>query len=228
MPPSPLLNASPDKHRTDQPGQVFFRVLPTLLIVAGLLLISYVAAQYAWMYMEQQRFSRELQTQQTQTPANQAAIATQPDKVGAALARLLIPKIHLDVAVVEGTSRKALLAGPGHLVNTALPGDEGNVVLAGHRDTFFRHLGELARGDSIILDRGGKKFDYQVTGTEIVEPGDTEVLSSSSPYQLTLITCYPFHYLGPAPKRYIVFAHLAGSLSDRSSTSPDPSRAPKH
>ena len=225
MPPSPPLNVSLNRDRKEPPGQVFFRVLPGLLIIAGLLLISYVAAQYAWMYMEQQRFSRELQTQ---TPANQPGVATQPAEVGAALARLLIPKIHLDAAVVEGTSRKALLAGPGHLVNTALPGDKGNVVLAGHRDTFFRHLGELARGDSIVLDRGGKKYEYEVTGTEIVEPSDTEVLSSSSPYQLTLITCYPFHYLGPAPKRYIVFAQLASRPPDGSLTPPDSSRTPAH
>lgn len=214
--PNSLLNATSGSGRTAPPGQVFFRVLPALLTLAGLVLILYVATQYAWMYIEQQRFSHELQEQ---TPVNQSNDAPRPKTRGEALARLLIPKIHLDVAVVEGTSRKALLTGPGHLINTAMPGDKGNVVLAGHRDTFFRHLGDLARGDSITIDREGKQYRYEVTGTEIVEPSATEVLRSSSASRLTLITCYPFHYLGPAPKRFIVFAQLANSLLENAPSS---------
>jgi sortase A len=204
--------SDPASGSSKQPGQVFFRVLPTVLTVAGLLLLLYVASQYAWMYIEQQRFSQELQGQVQEA---QPSVAPQNSNSGTALARLLIPKIHLDAVVVEGTSRKALLVGPGHLSNTAFPGEKGNVVLAGHRDTFFRHLGELSRGDSIVLDRGGKEYLYQVSGTEIVEPSDTEVLNSASGSRLTLITCYPFHYLGPAPKRYIVFAELANEKPDQ-------------
>jgi sortase A len=169
------------------------------------------------MLIEQQRFSHELQAQ---APANHAPdTPPQANGNGRALARLMIPKIHLDVAVVEGTSRKALLVGPGHLSNTAMPGDKGNVVLAGHRDTFFRHLGDLSRGDFITIDRQGKEYRYEVTGTQIVEPSATEILSSSSGYRLTLITCYPFRYLGPAPKRFIVFAQLANSLDQNSPSS---------
>lgn len=225
MPPSniPVCSATCDTDRTGSPGQVFFRVLPSVLTLAGLLLILYVAAQYAWIYVEQQRFAHELQTE---AQVSQVTVTTPPHKVGTALARLVVPKIHLDVAVVEGTSRKALLAGPGHLVNTALPGDKGNAVLAGHRDTFFRRLGELMRGDSIGLERAGKQYFYEVTGTEIVEPGDTQVLSASSPYQLTLITCYPFHYLGPAPKRYVVFAQLKNSAPDKSALVPPAAQTP--
>jgi sortase A len=226
MPPSHFVvapNAKSGNERTGPPGQVFFRVLPGLLTLAGLLLIFYVASQYAWMYIEQQRFSHELQEQ---APVSQANTSPAPRSSGAALARLLIPKIHLDVALVEGTTRKALLVGPGHLVNTAMPGDRGNVVLAGHRDTFFRHLGDLSRGDPITIVSGGKQYVYRVTGTEIVEPSDTQVLNSSSAYRLTLITCYPFHYLGPAPKRFIVFAQLAGNQTESSlpALAPQPSR----
>ena len=201
-------DGAPEAQKPSPPGQVFFRVLPAILTIAGLLLVLYVAAQYAWMYVEQQRFSRELQMH---APAAQAGAPSPPATRGAALARLMIPKINLDVAIVEGTSRKALLVGPGHLLNTPLPGNKGNVVLAGHRDTFFRHLGELSRGDIINVARDGNEYRYTVTGTEIVDPSDTDVLTNSPDYRLTLITCYPFYYLGPAPKRFIVFAQMNGS-----------------
>ena len=221
--PNAASNVTSASDRTVPPGQVFFRVLPALLTLAGLLLILYVATQYAWMFIEQQRFSHELQAQ---GPANQSSDVAPSKSRSGALARLLIPKIHLDVAVVEGTSRKALLLGPGHLINTAMPGDKGNVVLAGHRDTFFRHLGDLVRGDSITIDREGKQYRYEVTGTEIVEPSATEILSTSSGYRLTLVTCYPFHYLGPAPKRFIVFAQLANGLAQNSQSSSHSDQAP--
>ena len=177
----------------------FRRILPSLLTLAGLLLICYVSLEYAWMLIEQNRLARELQSQSS---LNQAA-----NTAGSSdLVRLVIPKIHLSAVVVEGTSRKALLVGPGHVANTASPGDTGNAVLAGHRDTFFRHLGELLRGDSIYVERRGKIYEYQVTETKAVEPSELSVLRPFPGNQLTLITCYPIHYIGPAPKRLIVFA----------------------
>ena len=173
------------------------------------MLVFYVAAQYAWMFVEQRRFSRELEPQATKVNAPQM-----PNGTSAVFVRLLIPKIQLDAMVMEGTSRRALLVGPGHLSNTAAPGQPGNSVLAGHRDTFFRRLGELVRGDCIELNRAGKEYRYRVTRTKIVDPSSTEVLQSTPGYHLTLITCYPFHYLGPAPKRFIVFADLANRAAD--------------
>src|SRR6266568_4757812 len=182
----------------------FRRLLPYLLTLAGLILICYVSLEYAWMLIEQNRLARELQSQSTLSPA--AATAGSSD-----LVRLVIPKIHLSAVVVEGTSRKALLVGPGHVANTARPGDTGNAVLAGHRDTFFRHLGELLRGDPIYVERRGKVYEYQVTDTKVVEPREISVLKPFAGNQLTLITCYPVHYIGPAPKRLIVFAQSLNS-----------------
>lgn len=192
---------------------MFFRMLPALLTLAGLALVLYVSAEYAWMFIEQQRFSRELQAQAASPQSNKAET---PKSSGAAFAKLLIPKINLDAIVVEGTSRKALLVGPGHLSNTPAPGQVGNSVLAAHRDTFFRRLGELAPGDLITVDRAGRQYHYQVTSIEVVEPSATEVLQNSPGYRLTLITCYPFHYIGPAPKRFIVFAQMADNASEKS------------
>jgi len=185
-------------------GVNFRRILPSLLTLAGLLLICYVSLEYAWMLIEQNRLARELQSQSTLSQAANTAGSSD-------LVRLVIPKIHLSAVVVEGTSRKALLVGPGHVANTASPGDTGNAVLAGHRDTFFRHLGELLRGDSIYVERGGKTYEYQVTDTKVVEPSEISVLKPFPGNQLTLITCYPIHYIGPAPKRLIVFAQSSNS-----------------
>jgi len=210
--PAAPSNVSP-KHKAGPPGQVFFRMLPALLTLAGLVLVLYVSAEYAWMFIEQQRFSRELQAQ---SHSVQSSGAQQSKSSGGAFAKLRIPKINLDAIVVEGTSRKALLVGPGHLTNTTVPGEVGNSVLAAHRDTFFRRLGELARGDLIIVDRGDRQYQYRVTSTEIVEPSATEVLQNSPGYRLTLITCYPFHYIGPAPKRFIVFAQMVDTASEKS------------
>jgi len=181
---------------------IYLRFLPALLTLIGLLLCCYVAANYAWMQVEQNRLTHEWQSQPT-SPAKDGSSGN------SSLARLVIPKINLNAVVVEGTSRKALLVGPGHLVHTAGLGEPGNSVVAGHRDTFFRHLGELVSGDSIYVDRGGNLYQYRVTDTKVVEPSDTSVLKTSAGNHLTLITCYPIYYIGPAPKRLVVIAESA-------------------
>jgi sortase A len=183
-------------------ASIYLRFLPALFILIGLLLCSYVAANYAWMQVEQNRLAHEWQSQPTSSPTDRS-------NGSSSLARLVIPKINLNAVVVEGTSRRALLVGPGHLVHTAGLGEPGNSVVAGHRDTFFRHLGELVSGDSIYVDRGGKLYQYHVTDTRVVEPSDTSVLKTSAGNHLTLITCYPIRYIGPAPKRLVVIAESA-------------------
>lgn len=129
------------------------------------------------------------------------------------MVRLVIPKIDLTSFVVEGTTHKALLLGPGHMTKTAEPGAIGNSVITGHRDTFFRHIYELQKGDQLFVERGGKRFVYEVTGKKIVEPSDMSVVRPTEDAQVTLITCYPTYFIGPAPKRLVVFSKLAGELS---------------
>jgi sortase A len=120
------------------------------------------------------------------------------------------PKINLDVIVVEGTNHKALRVGPGHLKQTPAPGDLGNSVISAHRDTFFRHIYELAKGDEIQVRRNGRTYTFQVTGKKIVQPDDVSILNNTPDTRLTLITCYPTYYIGPAPQRLIVFSKLVG------------------
>lgn len=172
-----------------------------LLISLGVLLSLYVGGTYLWMYAQQRELMQEFQAQ------NAVANPSVP-RVGG-LTRISIPKINLDAVIMEGTSHKSLTLGPAHLRDSALPGDPGNSVLAAHRDTFFRHLYELKPGDDIFVERNGQHYHYVVTGKRVVQPADLSVLDTTSESRLTLITCYPVYFIGPAPERLVVFAKLA-------------------
>ena len=100
---------------------------------------------------------------------------------------------------------------------TPAPGETGNSVITGHRDTFFRHIHELEKGDTVLVQRDGKTYRYQVTGKKIVEPDDLSAIRPVKDSQLTLITCYPTYYIGPAPKRLVVFSKL---LDDNQAQAP--------
>ncbi len=122
------------------------------------------------------------------------------------LAVLRIPKIHLEVAVLRGTDDVALNRAVGHIEDTALPGTEGNSGIAGHRDGFFRGLKDLATEDVIELETLRGRELYRVERIWVVAPEDVSVLDPTPARSLTLVTCYPFYHIGPAPQRYIVRA----------------------
>jgi len=180
------------------------RTLSLVLLTIGVGLLGYVTVQYWSMDRSQKHLEAEWEKQ-----AAASGVPGQPAPLpGDLLTRVLIPKINLDVIVVEGASRKQLLAGPGHLQDTATPGSAGNAVITAHRDTFFRHIYELTQGDEILIRRGGQVFHYHVTGKKIVQPEDVSVLKPTRDAQLTLITCYPTYYVGPAPERLVIFSKL--------------------
>ena len=180
------------------------------LLAVGFLLTGYVAGQYWGMYHSQKRLEAQWEKQ-----AAQATVPGLP-KLSAEemLTRVSIPKIGLDAIVVEGTSHRQLAIGPAHIANTAFPGQMGNAVITGHRDTFFRHIYELQKGDAIFMRRNGEVFKYEVTGKKIVKPEDVSVLKQTSDAQLTLITCYPIYYIGPAPDRLVIFSRLVDHGSE--------------
>ena len=181
-------------------------LLPALFVLAGAVLLLYVGIEYGTMFAEQQRLERQFALQNTPAALRQASVpATSAEDM---LTRVSAPRIGLDAIVVEGTTRRDLLVGPGHLTGSALPGENGNVVITGHRDTFFRHIYELTKGDEVTVERNGETFHYVVTGKKIVEPEDVSVIRPTSEARLTLITCYPTYYIGPAPERLVVFATL--------------------
>lgn len=127
------------------------------------------------------------------------------------LALLRISKVNLEVPVLEGTGEIALNRGVGHIPGTAHPGEPGNVGLVGHRDSFFRVLQDIETGDSIELQTSAQILHYRVMRIAIVDPTDVTVLQPQQNESLTLITCYPFHFLGSAPKRFVVQASLISS-----------------
>jgi LPXTG-site transpeptidase (sortase) family protein len=172
------------------------RIVSTVLLVIGGVLCTSVTSSYAWMYIAQKKLLHEFKTHQ---PA------------GEILTKLSIPRIGLRAVVIEGTSSRSLLLGPGHMTGSAIPGSNGNSVIAGHRDTFFRHLHSLKNGDAIYVLRSEKRFHYTVIGKKVVQANDISVLRDIRGSELTLITCYPAHFIGPAPQRLIIVAKLAGS-----------------
>jgi sortase A len=124
-----------------------------------------------------------------------------------ALGRIEISAIGLEAMIMEGTDAKTLRRAVGHISGTPLPGQQGNVAIAGHRDTFFRALRNIREDDEITLTTLAGSYGYRVDSIKVVEPDDMAVLDNSDAASLTLVTCYPFYLVGPAPKRFIVHAH---------------------
>jgi sortase A len=126
---------------------------------------------------------------------------------GDAIGKLEIPQIGMSVMVFQGVNEATLRIGAGHVPGTPLPGTDGNSAIAGHRDTFFRKLKRIRAGDRIQFLTVRGTAQYIVDSTEIVEPADTRVMESRGHSELTLISCYPFYFVGSAPRRFIVHAH---------------------
>jgi sortase A len=122
---------------------------------------------------------------------------------------------HLEVPVLAGTDDRTLDRAVGYIEDTAKPGTEGNTGIAGHRDGFFRGLKDIATGDTIELDTLDAKAQYRVERTWIVNPDDVSVLDPTPTGALTLVTCYPFYFVGSAPQRFIVRAVLVNLSSSR-------------
>jgi len=132
-----------------------------------------------------------------------------------AIAILRIPKIHVEVPVLEGTDDLTLNRGVGHVIGTASPREIGNMAIAGHRDGFFRGLKDIALGDTVEVVTSRGTETYTIDRITIVDRTDISVLAPSPQASLTLITCYPFYFIGSAPKRYIVRASLVAPASPR-------------
>jgi sortase A len=151
-----------------------------------------------------------------------ATAAPAPPKLGEGtlVGRLEIPRLGLSAIVLEGIEARTLRHGAGHIPGTALPVQNGNVGIAGHRDSFFRALKDIGNNDIITMTTPEGTYRYEVEWTRIVTPDDTEVLDDPGKPALTLVTCYPFYYVGSAPKRFIVRAARIAGESPLSFPSP--------
>jgi sortase A len=187
------------------------RVAALLLILAGLLEIAYAAyvvtGARAYQATEHRRLASTRQQASALSGRDPLFPSTaRPVAEGAAIGEIRIPRLGLMAIVAEGESTGVLQRAIGHLADTALPGESGNVVLAGHRDTLFRSLKWIRIGDAIALNTQYGDFEYVVEWTTVVGPEDVDVVQSTARSTLTLITCFPFAYVGPAPKRFVVRA----------------------
>ena len=140
-----------------------------------------------------------------------AARARHEPESGSIIGRLEIPRLSVSVIVRAGSDARTLQLAVGHISGTALPGEDGNVGLAGHRDTFFRRLRDIRPDDEIRIVGTTGAFTYRVERTDIVQPNDVWVLDPTANPVLTLVTCYPFTYVGSAPQRFVVRAALERS-----------------
>jgi sortase A len=125
---------------------------------------------------------------------------------GEVIGEIQVPRLGLNAIVVQGDSPANLRRAIGHISKSALPGEWGNIALAGHRDTFFRPLRDIRFGDKITFTTAQHSFEYLVESIAIVEPNNIQILEPSTGHDLTFVTCFPFDFVGPAPKRLIVRA----------------------
>lgn len=192
-------------------------VLPSFeraLVPLGLVALAYYGASIGVekLYQSQSRRSFEKETSERGAAAQGAtALSLAGNVLGfkEPLGRLEIPSIDLDVIVLEGTDGSDLNRGVGHIAGTSPLGGGGNVGIAGHRDGFFRDLRSVSKGDRVFVTTRDGRSTYRVREVRVVSPGDVRVLDRGGASRLTLVTCYPFGYVGPAPKRFVVFADLA-------------------
>jgi sortase A len=186
------------------------------LLAAAVSMLGYCAyvLMDTWIFQKAERshFDRLLaerprsngEAGQTGSPALPGNLP--PAATNGLIGRIEIPRLGVSVMVVEGTSRTTLRRAAGHISGTALPGQLGNVGISGHRDTFFRPLRKIQQNDIITLVTLLGEYRYRVVSTKVVGPDDVAVLSPSGNEILTLVTCYPFFFVGSAPDRFIVRA----------------------
>ena len=186
------------------------RIVP-LLLAAGVLAIGYAAYQLIAVrtYQHDQREQyRHIKEDSRLQPDPAPIVPTDGETIG----EMTMPRLGLSAMVAQGESPAVLKHSVGHLADTALPGQIGNVVLAGHRDTFFRPLKHVRVGDAITISTRSGEFQYIVESTSVVPPTDVSVLDPVGGRTLTLITCFPFVYVGSAPNRFIVRAREQTSV----------------
>lgn len=173
-----------------------------------LLLTGVAALAYAAYVFTSARYFQAIETSRLEHAVAQPGFGLAPRVVteGDVIGQIQVSRIGLSAIVVQGDSDDVLRRAVGHVPETALPGQSGNIALAGHRDTIFRPLRDIQVGDIVALKTSFGDHTYQVSSTEVVPPTDIEVLQSRGDNELTLITCFPFHYIGHAPNRFIVRA----------------------
>ena len=203
-------------------GRVFLRWTHWFLFIAGAVTLAWVALslfqarlyqQSAGSALDAQVRAAQIQSAQIQPAQIQAASQLPANlpraivKEGEVLGRMEISRLGMSIVILEGTSSRTLRLGVGHIAGTAFPGEPGNIGIAGHRDSYFRALKDIRSGDEIGIQTATGLSRYQVDRVQMLEPSDIAVLAPTAVPGITLVTCYPFYFVGPAPQRFVVHAH---------------------
>ena len=186
-------------------SRVALAVIWSLLIAAGVGTAEYAGVQ---IYQMNSNSGSTYLPELDSSFSNILSVSLPKPKIGDVIGSLWIPRLKRTIDIVEGTGAKELKKGVGHYVGSVLPGFSDNSVLAGHRDSVFRNLGELKLGDLMTVQTDYGRFVYEVHKIRIVKADDKTVIVPTADAVLTLSTCYPFRFVGNAPKRYIVQAGL--------------------
>ncbi len=180
--------------------------LGSVLIVGGAALLAW----YGWTVHERTAAQRLAKERLIRAKAVHHHAPSPPVRRGDVIGELEIPRLQVSVMVFEGDDAGILGQGAGHIPGTMLPPGDGNIGIAAHRDTYFRRLRMIRANDAIALETPTGTSRYAVTEVKIVRPSDVGVLSRAPGRDLTLVTCYPFSYIGHAPERFIVHARKMG------------------
>jgi sortase A len=209
----PALRASGGRLLTRLRSVFFLDLFATSLNALGITLVVICTLSYLdmWVYQSTETFHLAMERLDSAAmPAGGGSVTPVPPRIhyheGESMGWIEIPRLGVSAVVAQGTEKATLSRAVGHIPGTSLPSEGGNVGLAAHRDTFFRALQDVKASDSIRLVMPHSTYLYRVEGTSIVRPEQVEVLEDTALPTLTLVTCYPFDYLGSAPYRYIVRA----------------------
>jgi sortase A len=183
------------------------------LCAVGIGLLAYWAAVSIDAYLFQRQLTHRLEMTVSSDSVSSDSVSSGPEVASSTrreadtsglVGRFEIPRLGISAMVTEGVTDQALGRGIGHVPDTAFPGEQGNVGLAAHRDTYFRRLKEVAQGDRIRLDTPDGVFSYEVEWAQVVNPDRVDLLEDTGRPTMTLVTCYPFNWVGSAPQRFVV------------------------
>ncbi|GIO24767.1 class D sortase [Oceanobacillus sp. J11TS1] len=188
-------------------GILFIFIGIVLLGVFGYQLWGHHQSQKQSLIQAEERIEQGINKKDDLDVGGEESIEEFDATLDEAFATLEIPKLEKTLPVVEGTDPDSLKKGVGHLSNSVFPGQGEQIILSGHRDTVFRNFGELELGDTFIVRMPYGEYTYEIKDTEIVPEDDTSVIREMGEEVLVVTTCYPFHFVGNAPERFVAYAY---------------------
>lgn len=187
----------------------FLQIFSVILLIAGIGLVAYAVSEifHGEQQVKKARAEAEQLLEKHKNADRELTVDDIQFEVGDVIGNLYIPKLDRELPIIEGTDPEELEKGVGHLRESALPTQNDQILLSGHRDTVFRNFDQLELGDTFVIKLPYGTFEYEIYDTEIVSADDTTVIRSTAPDEiLTVTTCYPFYYIGNAPERFVFYA----------------------